>query len=549
MSYYTKREVTPVTDPPAWENTDNTVRNLLIGSELVSISSVAPIDGETATPRYNTPDTEPQLTDGVISDVYDFNDPRWFRFTRGTGRAVVFRLGGLSAVSGFRIGFLKQDSAAVRLPRGVDICCSENGTDWQRVYKCRDIYSDEYEARVCVGREFGFSCRALYVMVEFDVIQHVWVDEIEILGTTAVPDTARKVEGECLDKDELMRIVNAYPKFDDLCGIHNLLLAYNCIPRDKRTGDGRGEITYEEFLPHLAYYDKLGVMRDTFFDGFLFLPYSVFTYSKYYKCAEGWHDYIDNLFVPDRNVDALNRAAATVGSALSLRDYKVNVCFSVLHTKVRYGDHPDKFGDLDGDGADEDMESFEGRKKAIKWCIDETLSRFEAGNYENLTCGALYWFEEDVAYGDKLELPLIQWTADYLHSLGKKLFWIPYYQASGYGEWKDVGFDVACMQPNFAFRDGIPVQRLYDNADITKRLGMCYELEIGGSDPVNVERYMKYLDCGAETGFMHTIKMYYQGGVPGEFHKAFVSSDPELRKVYDSTYLFAKEKYVSRNTK
>ena len=118
MSYYTKREVTPVTDPPAWENPDNTVRNLLIGSELVSISSVAPIDGETATPRYNTPDTEPQLTDGVISDVYDFNDPRWFRFTRGTGRAIVFRLGGLSAVSGFRIGFLKQDSAAVRLPRG-----------------------------------------------------------------------------------------------------------------------------------------------------------------------------------------------------------------------------------------------------------------------------------------------------------------------------------------------------------------------------------------------------------------------------------------------
>ena len=58
MSYYTKREVTPVTNPPAWENPDNTVRNLLIGSELVSISSVAPIDGETATPRYNTPDTE-----------------------------------------------------------------------------------------------------------------------------------------------------------------------------------------------------------------------------------------------------------------------------------------------------------------------------------------------------------------------------------------------------------------------------------------------------------------------------------------------------------
>ena len=290
-------------------------------------------------------------------------------------------------------------------------------------------------------------------------------------------------------------------------------------------------------------------MKDTFFDGMLYLPYSMYTYSAEYKCAEGWKHYIENTFTENANVDALNKSTAIVGEKLGIPNHKTKVYFSVLHTKVGYGEFPEKFGDIDGDGVDEVMDNFADRQKAIKWCIDTTIEKFKAGNYENLTHDAFYWFEEEIAYSNADETALLSWTVEYLHSLGYKLFWIPYYQASGFMEWKDLGFDVACMQPNFAFRDGIPTQRLYDNAEITKKLGMCYELEIGGSDPKNVERYMKYLDCGAETGFMNSIKMYYQGGVPGEFYAAFKSADPELRKVYDSTYLFAKEKYVSRNEK
>lgn len=75
---------------------------------------------------------------------------------------------------------------------------------------------------------------------------------------------------------------------------------------------------------------------------------------------------------------------------------------------------------------------------------------------------------------------------------------------------------------------------------------MCVELEIGGIKPDDIERYKCYLDAGAETGYMNTIKMYYQGGVPGEFYRSFISDDPLVRSVYDDTYLFAKEKYVSR---
>jgi hypothetical protein len=43
--------------------------------------------------------------------------------------------------------------------------------------------------------------------------------------------------------------------------------------------------TVEEFLPYVGYYDKDGKLTDTFFDGALFLPFSRFTYSAWYKCA------------------------------------------------------------------------------------------------------------------------------------------------------------------------------------------------------------------------------------------------------------------------
>ena len=34
--------------------------------------------------------------------------------------------------------------------------------------------------------------------------------------------------------------------------------------------------------------------------------------------------------------------------------------------------------------------------------------------------------------------------------------------------------------------------------------------------------------------------MYYQGGLPGEYYKAYKSDDPKLHSVYDDTYRFIK---------
>ena len=119
--------------------------------------------------------------------------------------------------------------------------------------------------------------------------------------------------------------------------------------------------------------------------------------------------------------------------------------------------------------------------------------------------------------------------------------WIPYNYASGYSEWKSLGFDMACMQPNYAFRYNETRDILYRTAETTKLLGMCVELEINDADnPADVARYKEYLAVGAETGYMNAVKVYYQGGLPGEFYKAYLSDNKYTNSIYHDTYAFAK---------
>ena len=92
-------------------------------------------------------------------------------------------------------------------------------------------------------------------------------------------------------------------------------------------------------------------------------------------------------------------------------------------------------------------------------------------------------------------------TTDYVRSLGYKTIWIPYYRASGYNKWWEYGIDFACMQPNHSFREGGDAL-LYSTAEITKKYGMCVEMEIGGTNAEYVRRYNDYLRVGAETGFI-----------------------------------------------
>ena len=533
--YYGDTNIPEITEPEYWDPSESDYaqeRNLIAGLPQ-QIEQFAPFSAEVATTFYNSKEDAAILTDGKFAGQAAYSDPAYFRFTGGLGRTILYDLGRESAVSSFAGSFLYELSTAVGLPRRLLIKASQNGVDWQTIHVTEAFKTSETAARVEVAEAFAQTYRARYIKFVFPVNTHVYCDELAVYGTKRIPDDAADIVADAV---EVAVYPDKYITPDDFLGVNNMLLSYN---HDPASASG-GKTTAEEYMPFVGYYDRGGKLADTFFDSFLFLPYGAYVNEENGDFT-AWNAYVDNVFAEDANVNALSEAAERVSEGLG-RDVRVRVFFSILYT------WPDKtsFGDVDGDGVIEDFSKAEDRKKAIKWIIDEQLSRFEAGGYDNLDLLGFYWYEEQVTYTDPHELELIRYASDYVHSLGYKLMWIPWYCAPGYTDWKELGFDMACMQPNYAFSGQATVERLYDNAETTRRLGMCVEIEIGQYDAqADILRYKEYLAVGAETGYMDAVKCYYQAGMPGAFYAAWKSADPFVNSVYHDTYLFAKGKYDS----
>ena len=536
--YYGDTNIPEITEPEYWDPSESDYaqeRNLIAGLPQ-QIEQFAPFSAEVATTFYNSKEDAAMLTDGKFAGQAAYSDPAYFRFTGGLGRTILYDLGRESAVSSFAGSFLYELSTAVGLPRRLLIKASQNGVDWQTIHVTEAFKTSETAARVEVAEAFAQTYRARYIKFVFPVNTHVYCDELAVYGTKRIPDDAADLVA---DEAEDTIYPDKYITPDDFLGVNNMLLSYN---HDPASASG-GKTTAEEYMPFVGYYDRGGKLADTFFDSFLFLPYGAYVNEENGDFT-AWNAYVDNVFAEDANVNALSEAAERVSEGLG-RDVRVSVFFSILYT------WPDKtsFGDVDGDGVIEDFSKVEDRKKAIKWMIDEQLARFEAGGYDNLDLLGFYWYEEQVTYTDPHELELIRYASDYVHSLGYKLMWIPWYCAPGYTDWKELGFDMACMQPNYAFSGQATVERLYDNAETTRRLGMCVEIEIGQYDAqADILRYKEYLAVGAETGYMDAVKCYYQAGMPGAFYAAWKSADPFVNSVYHDTYLFAKGKYDSNET-
>ena len=541
--YYTNKPIEK-TSPVYCENPSKERKNLLLGLPIHAIEEKEFFNnpGELASRNFDTDST--LLTDGKYSPDREFGNAEWFHMNRGGGRIITFKLPYICAVDGFCVSALRKDGMGIRTPRYLKVRVSVDGENFETVYNDTDSRTaKDFKIHKLGG---GFKAvKALYVQIIIEVVQHVFVDEIEVYGCTDVTDAADPVAND-ISLWEEFKAPKEYHKYPDAkaLGCENISLVYNfanpdtdiCIKKE------------EELLPQVAYLDKEGNIKDTLMDGVLFLPDVSFDFHpKGAKCAEGWKAYMDSIFIPERNLDALNNAVEKVKTALNKPDYKVGVYYTILYTFT----DPDVFGELGGETtAFEDMES---RQKGVKWLVDTYIRRHNEGNYSNTEIKGFYWFEEALNPWDKHEEDMIRWACDYIHSLGYKCFWVPYYKAQGCENWKDYGFDVACMQPNYAFDDvfpGLTPQRLYDTAAEAKRVGMCVELEIwkvkedenGNIDnPDNIERLVNYFRVGAETGYMNSIKIYYHGSQISEcITNGWKSKNPRYRELYDMCYLYSK---------
>jgi len=84
-----------------------------------------------------------------------------------------------------------------------------------------------------------------------------------------------------------------------------------------------------------------------------------------------------------------------------------------------------------------DFSNEEDRIAACKWYADLLEERFRSSGFRHLELAGFYWLPEILRQSREVTRAL----GDYVRSKGLRFYWIPYYTAQGYSEWRDLGFD------------------------------------------------------------------------------------------------------------
>lgn len=250
-----------------------------------------------------------------------------------------------------------------------------------------------------------------------------------------------------------------------------------------------------DFLPLLTHTDpSTGYADGTMFSDFLFLALGILTESgegrhlaRNEKAPAGWNEwvrYLDELFLGERNLDALCQAVHRSSPIC------INVWIALPYP------NPQVFPN--------DLLRVQA---TVEW-ISLYLDRWsKCSLHSALTLRGFYWLQESLYYqghtfDDRFVITEVNKKVHSLCVDGNKLqsIWIPYQLANGWDEWKSLGFDLAFLQPNAYFN---PERRIEDAAASAYQTGMGVEMEfdLGVTyDQAKRQRFMEYMKAGATGG-------------------------------------------------
>ena len=478
----------------------------------------------------NTPVTSPLLTDGKTSPTSDIHNGYFFKFSNGGGRLVVFDLEHISSIDKVTARFTQNLDWAVPAPSNVQVLVSVDGSNWYEIGIMQKPNGDE--AKVFdYSIKLSSKVKARYVAINFSVGAWAGCDEIQVFGnkTSSGSNPSKYPEKSLLSNKRIE------PSDDLLGGAKDQVLLYQNSNR---------YYTKEDLMPYVGYINADGEIVDTMFDSFLFLFIGDFPVGGGKAHAggtkAGWEWALNDAFTDGQNLMALEEAAGEVKQALGLGDdYKFKVSLTLYYPSVSVSN----FGDVDGDGVNENLSIYGDRVKVMQWYIDLIYSTFESKSFESVELVGYYWFHEAIEHDDTASINLMNAVSDMVHKKDCTFFWIPYFTANGYNAWAEYGFDVAVMQPNYVFELETPYTNVIDCANLTQLYGMGVEMEICTEALTNLnffKKYMQYLAGGIEYGYMSDcIVMYYQSVY--DFRDACNSNSVMGRMVYDYTYHFIKE--------
>lgn len=279
-------------------------------------------------------------------------------------------------------------------------------------------------------------------------------------------------------------------------------------------GAHRMDWTADQFKPYVVHQDSEG-RQDWLFDGFLFLEFKdgkgrcfVSGYEKEFARKQEWNWLIDRVFEKGKSLSALNESIGSAAKILGEPAFRHKVVIGLPEPVPGQKD----WGKLDGKRLD--FSKDEDKQKACLWYINELTKRFKEAGFTYLDLAGFYWVAEDIVTSKALTVPV----GNYIRSQEYKFYWIPYWNAMGYSEWKELGFDMAYAQPNHFFDASITDDRIDKTCQLARTHNLGLEVEFDERVHASREnsfynRLVSYLDRFERNDvFEEASVAYYEGG-------------------------------------
>lgn len=299
-------------------------------------------------------------------------------------------------------------------------------------------------------------------------------------------------------------------------------------------GTHRIDWNKDEFRPYVVHQFADG-RKDWLFDGFLFLEItdgrgaSIATrYTDRNADRSDWEWLLDRIFEQDKSLSALDQCIDEQAKEIGKPKFKHKIVLSIPEVMPE-GSY---WGQIDGETMD--FSRRDHQVKATKWFVDQLYKRFKAARYKHLELDGFYWLAEDIDVTKDLAAAVSEYVRK---DLKKSFVWIPYWQAHGHEQWRELGFDIAYQQPNHFFGKNIPDERLDQACATGLRHNMGMEMEFDEKalydcPDSSYDRLVAYIDYFEKNGVFDKSAIAYYSGCHAVLDLAN-SSNPKDHEVLD----------------
>ncbi len=443
----------------------------------------------------------------------------WTGFLRQQGRDIIVDLGELKNISSLSLEFMQHARQGVYLPKHLQGAVSADGVAWYQLGNASHeiATSDKNVQNVKLSLSFP-ALTTRYIKLSFPV--EVWALARHLTVNAGIPGETPVLLAPASNggKDE------AYLQDRD---IKDILLVYTGNQSEQHTYTGN------DFLPLVAYVSPQVKLQGEMFDTMLFLPYLNMPCTK-----EAWTAYLDDLFTPARQLSALEATMTRLNTITgSRKKEKVILTLPYPDSRQEAFDRNITFS-ATYVGAEQ---AAKNRLKAVQSFYGEMMKKWQEADFQHLELAGIYWYEESINYANYQEPNLVQKVASLVQDNGQKFFWIPYYGASGYADWKFLGFTHVFLQPNYYATQTPPLARMTGAANLAKRYNTGIQIELDNrvfGNPVFTELFYQELNRAKQLGLNGDTVTAYHVGTKGTIIDSAYSNFPEMRRIYDDLYKF-----------